>query len=58
MTREGRKIFLQAYERLVGEATGLIDRETDSLRIYLLGSHTAVRSWGVSEPHLEEVVIF
>ena len=46
------------YERLVGEATGLIDRETDSLRIYLLGSHTAVRSWGVSEPHLEEVVIF
>ena len=58
LTREGRKIFLQAYERLVGEATGLIDRETDSLRIYLLGIHTAVRSWGVSEPHLEEVVIF
>ena len=43
------------YERLVEE---MIDLETDSLRIYLLADHTSVRSWGVGDRHIEDVIIF
>ena len=31
---------------------------TDSLRIYLLANHTSVRSWGVGDRHVEDVIIF
>ena len=46
------------YERLVEETSRLIDLETDSLRIYLLADHTSVRSWGVGDRHIEDVIIF
>ena len=46
------------YERLVEETSRLIDLETDSLRIYLLADHTLVRSWGVGDRHIEDIIIF
>jgi CRISPR-associated endoribonuclease cas2 len=46
------------YDRLVETATRLIDPKTDSLRIYLLANHTSVRSWGVGDRHVEDVIIF
>ena len=46
------------YERLVEETSRLIDLDTDSLRIYLLAAHTSVRSLGVGERHVEDVIIF
>ena len=46
------------YERLVEETSRLIDLDTDSLRIYLLADHTSVRSWGVGDRHVEDVIIF
>lgn len=46
------------YEKLVLEAQSLIDHETDSLRIYLLANHTMVRSWGIGDKHVEDVIIF
>ena len=46
------------YERLVEETSRLIDLETDSLRIYLLADHTSVRSWGVGDRHIEDIIIF
>ncbi len=46
------------YEKLVQEASALIDQEHDSLRVYLLANHTMVRSWGVGDKHVEEVIIF
>ena len=41
------------YERLVEETSRLIDLETD-----LLADHTSVRSWGVGDRHIEDVIIF
>ena len=46
------------YERLVEETSRLIDVETDSLRIDVLATHTSVRSWGVGDRHVEDVIIF
>ncbi|MCD8256215.1 MAG: CRISPR-associated endonuclease Cas2 [Oscillospiraceae bacterium] len=46
------------YNRLVAAASQLIDEETDSLRIYLLAQHTSVRSWGLGDLHVEDVIIF
>lgn len=46
------------YEKLVHESKGLINMETDSLRIYLLANHTSVRSWGVGDCHVDDVIIF
>ena len=52
--------FLTArkYDELVARTTRLIDPRTDSLRIYLLAKYTSVRSWGVGDRHLEDVIIF
>jgi len=41
-----------------GGRSRLIDLETDSLRIYLLADHTSVRSWGVGDRHIEDIIIF
>ena len=46
------------YDRMVVMASGLIDPAADSLRIYLLANHTSVRSWGIGDRHVEDVVIF
>lgn len=46
------------YEYLVGEAQNLIDGTTDSLRIYLLASHTMVRCWGADTKPVDDVIIF
>ncbi|WP_245529829.1 CRISPR-associated endonuclease Cas2 [Centipeda periodontii] len=46
------------YDRMVELTSGLIDPATDSLRIYLLANHTSVRSWGIGDRHVEDVVIF
>ena len=52
--------FLTArkYDDLIARTTRLIDPRTDSLRIYLLANHTSVRSWGVGDRHVEDVIIF
>ena len=46
------------YERMMELTSGLIDPATDSLRVYLLANHTSVRSWGIGDRHVEDVVIF
>ena len=46
------------YDELVARTTHLIDPYTDSLRIYLLANHTSVRSWGVGDRHVEDIIIF
>ena len=46
------------YDRMVVMASVLIDPAADSLRIYLLANHTSVRSWGIGDRHVEDVVIF
>ena len=46
------------YERMMELTAGLIDPATDSLRVYLLANHTSVRSWGIGDRHVEDVVIF
>ena len=46
------------YNELIERTTRLIDPHTDSLRIYLLANHTSVRSWGVGDRHVEDVIIF
>ena len=52
--------FLTArkYDDLIVRTTRLIDPRTDSLRIYLLAKYTSVRSWGVGDRHVEDVIIF
>ena len=46
------------YEKLMAESSRIINKEEDSLRIYLLAEHTSVRSWGLGDRHLEDVIIF
>ena len=46
------------YEHMMELTSGLIDPATDSLRVYLLANHTSVRSWGIGDRHVEDVVIF
>jgi CRISPR-associated protein Cas2 len=46
------------YEKMVKEISPIIDLTTDSLRVYLLANHTSVRSWGVGDRHVEDVIIF
>ena len=46
------------YNELIERTTRLIDPHTDSLRIYLLANHTSVRSWGVGDRHVEDIIIF
>mgnify|MGYP000845846160 FL=1 len=46
------------YERMMELTSELIDPATDSLRVYLLANHTSVRSWGIGDRHVEDVVIF
>lgn len=46
------------YERMMELTSALIDPATDSLRVYLLANHTSVRSWGIGDRHVEDVVIF
>ena len=50
-------ITRKQYEKLEREASSVIDVEEDSLRIYFLHSHTAVRSWGIGDRHIEEVIV-
>lgn len=46
------------YESLIRRASKIIDKEVDSLRIYLLADHTSVRSWGIGDSHFEDVIVF
>lgn len=48
----------EKYEQMMKQAAGIIDEATDSLRIYLLANHTSVRSWGIGDAHVEDVIIF
>ena len=50
-------ISKKKYERLEIEAAGIIDKATDSLRIYFLYNHTAVRTWGIGCCKEEDVII-
>lgn len=54
------EVFLteKKYERMMELTSGLIDPVTDSLQVYLLANHTSVRSWGIGDRHVEDVVIF
>lgn len=46
------------YERLVKQASDIINLQTDSLRIYLLASYTSVQSWGIGHANVDDVIIF
>ncbi len=46
------------YERLMKESSNIIDKNEDSLRIYLLANHTSVRSWGLGDKNIDDVIIF
>lgn len=50
-------ISKKKYERLEIEAAGIIDKATDSLRIYFLYNRTAVRTWGIGCCKEEDVII-
>lgn len=51
-------ISKKLYERMMSETSRIIDTSTDSLRIYQLHDHTSVRSWGLGDKHIDEVIIF
>lgn len=46
------------YNFLMMETSKIIDMRTDSLRIYQLNDHMAVRSWGLGDKHIDDVIIF
>ncbi len=50
-------ITKKQYEKMEREITKVIDTEEDSLRIYFLANHTSVRSWGVGDKHVEDVIV-
>lgn len=50
-------ITKKQYEKMEREITKVIDTEGDSLRIYFLANHTSVRSWGVGDKHVEDVIV-
>lgn len=50
-------ITRKQYEKMEREITKIIDADEDSLRIYTLANHTSVRSWGVGDKHVEDVII-
>ena len=50
-------ITKKQYEKMEREITKVIDTEEDSLRIYFLANHTSVRSWGVRDKHVEDVIV-
>lgn len=45
------------FDAMIQGASGLIDPEVDSLRIYLLPKETYVKTWGVGEKHTEDIII-
>ena len=45
------------YDKLVGEASHIIDREADSLRVYLLSEDTSVLTWGKVQDWTDDVII-
>ncbi len=45
------------YEKLVRETSSIIDREEDSLRIYLLSKNTSVLTWGKVQEWKDDVII-
>lgn len=51
------RLTKKQYERMTGRIHKLIDKNTDSLRIYFLDNHFAVRSWGIGSEHLDEIII-
>lgn len=51
-------ITKKQYEKMEKEITPLIDIEEDSLRIYFLAKHTSVRSWGIGDKHVEDIIVF
>ncbi len=48
----------KSYEKLMKESSAIIDTSVDSLRIYQLSSNLSVRSWGIGDSHVEDVIIF
>lgn len=46
------------YNLLMIETSKIIDTSTDSLRIYQLHDHMSVRSWGLGDKHVDDVIIF
>lgn len=45
------------YNDICLYAHKLINKQTDSLRIYLLSSTSHVKTWGIGEIHTEETII-
>ena len=45
------------YEQLMQDACKIIDKDVDSLRIYLLANNTSVRAWGLGDTHIDDVII-
>lgn len=51
------RLTKKQYDRMTARIHKLIDKGTDSLRIYFLDNHFAVRSWGIGSEHLDEIII-
>lgn len=47
----------EQYEQICGKAHKFMNKQTDSLRIYLLSCTSEVKTWGIGETHNEEAVI-
>lgn len=45
------------YDHICQHAHTLINKQTDSLRIYLLSGTSHVKTWGIGEIHTEETII-
>lgn len=46
------------YLRMLNMITKFIDPAVDSLRVYVLHSHNSIKSWGLGDKHVEDVIIF
>lgn len=46
------------YQKLMKESSVIINEKQDSLRIYFLGDHTKVRTWGKVMEEVAEVIIY
>ena len=48
----------KTYKRMISECVAIINEREDSLRVYILSSHSCIFSWGVGEVHEEDLIVF
>ena len=50
-------LYKNKYNQMLKECVPIIDSDKDSLRVYLLYTDLMVKSWGIGEKHVEDVII-